>query len=180
MNLNSLNIQSLSLFNLWTKVEYLSLKDNLIKDLSFLPYFPMLFYLDISNNSIEDFDLFNTYNLYGYLSLTSPSNFLEKKILTIRNLNVGILNLDIKNETYANIVINNPNILLFNGTFYSYNEKISLINQIDASCNSITSGKNNSLLIAQHNHKISSLKGKNVNDKSMEINSNLSNPNVNS
>lgn len=78
MNLNSLNIQSLSLFNLWTKVEYLSLKYNLIKDLSFLPYFPMLFYLDISNNSIEDFDLFNTYNSYGYLSLTSPSNFLEK------------------------------------------------------------------------------------------------------
>jgi hypothetical protein len=51
LNLNSRNIMQISITNMHN-IEYLSLQNNLIKQIHFLKYFPNLWYLDIRNNLV--------------------------------------------------------------------------------------------------------------------------------
>lgn len=125
---------SITLTRTWERIEYLSLRNNYIKDVSFIHYFPMLYYLDLTENPIEDFELFNKYNSYAYLGLTSPQNFLERNILVLKGLNIGILEFEIQNQEFKEQFIkHNPNVFYFNGHCYGFNEKKALINKADTS-----------------------------------------------
>ena len=111
-NFNDFNISNIHLSFKFNNVEFLSLKNNSIINLKFLEYFPNLFYLDISNNPIEKFNLLNIYNTFGFLSFNSPSKYLEKNFLFIKDLNVGILSTKIHDKNIENnFLLNNPNIL---------------------------------------------------------------------
>ena len=98
--------------------------------MTFLQKFPNLFYLNLSNNPIESYEIFNKFNSFGYLSLTPPESFLEKKILTIKKINCVILNLPIKNEETKNkFISNNPNILIFNAHYMNFESKLQIMKE---------------------------------------------------
>ena len=125
-NFNDFNISNIHLSFKFNNVEFLSLKNNSIINLKFLEYFPNLFYLDISNNPIEKFNLLNIYNTFGFLSFNSPSKYLEKNFLFIKDLNVGILSTKIHDKNIENnFLLNNPNILLYNNNLFSFEEKFN-------------------------------------------------------
>ena len=127
LNFNDFNISNISLTFKFNNVEFLSLKNNSIINLKFLEFFPNLFYLDISNNPIEKFNLLNIYNTFGFLSFNSPSKYLEKNFLFIKDLNVGILSIKIHDKNIENnFLLNNPNILLYNNNLFSFEEKFNL------------------------------------------------------
>lgn len=128
LNFNHLGISIFNTNNLWSNIQYLSLRENYIKSLSFLKNFPNLFYLDLNGNPLEDYGLLNKFNTFGFLSLTAPENYLEKKILIIKKLNVAILHLEIKKEeNYYLFIYNNPNIIVLNNKFISFKEKLKVI-----------------------------------------------------
>ena len=127
-NFNYYSISSISISQTYEIIQYLSLRGNYIKSLHFLKYFPSLFYFDINNNPIEDYSLFNKYNTFGFLSFSPPEKYLEKKILVIKKLTVGILHLQIEDESNLNgFIANNPNIVVFNNTVMGFEEKLNLI-----------------------------------------------------
>ena len=126
LNFNDYNISNISLTFKLNNIEFLSLKNNSLINLKFLEYFPNLFYLDISNNPIEKFNILNVYNTYGYLSLSSPTKYLEKNFLSIKDLNVGILFIKINDKNIENnFLLNNPNILMYNNTLFSFEDKFN-------------------------------------------------------
>lgn len=128
LNFNHLGISIFNTNNLWSNIQYLSLRENYIKSLSFLKNFPNLFYLDLNSNPLEDYGLLNKFNTFGFLSLTAPDNYLEKKILIIKKLNVAILHLEIKKEeNYQLFIYNNPNIIVLNNKLISFEEKLKII-----------------------------------------------------
>ena len=140
--LNSLNISELSLTYSFDKIEFLSLKHNCIKYISFLQCLPNLFSLDLSDNPIENYDILHSYNSYGYFAITPPKSYMEKQILSIKKLNVVIANIPIKDENIKSLFIeNNPNIMIFNNMFLSFSYKISLLNKESRNkdCNNLDS-----------------------------------------
>ncbi len=147
LNFNDFNISNISLSFKFNNVEFLSLKNNSIINLKFLEFFPNLFYLDISNNPIEKFNLLNIYNTFGFLSFNSPSKYLEKNFLFIKDLNVGILSIKIHDKNIENnFLLNNPNILLYNNNLFSFEEKYNLHILNKKKLNEINIKKNNSNL----------------------------------
>ena len=144
LNFNDFNISNISLSFKFNNIEFLSLKNNSIINLKFLEFFPNLFYLDISNNPIEKFNLLNIYNTFGFLSFNSPSKYLEKNFLFIKDLNVGILSIKIHDKNIENnFLLNNPNILLYNNNLFSFEEKFNFHKK---KLNEINIKKNNSNL----------------------------------
>lgn len=130
LNFSYFSISTIMLNKTYDKIQYLSLRGNYIKSLLFLKYFPSLFYFDINNNPIEDYSLFNKYNTFGFLSFSAPENYLEKKILVIKKLTVGILHLEIKDEANLNgFIANNPNVIVFNNTMMGFEEKLNVITE---------------------------------------------------
>ena len=147
LNFNDFNISNISLSFKFNNVEFLSLKNNSLINLKFLEFFPNLFYLDISNNPIEKFNLLNIYNTFGFLSFNSPSKYLEKNFLFIKDLNVGILSIKIHDKNIENnFLLNNPNILLYNNNLFSFEEKFNLHILNKKKLNEINIKKNNSNL----------------------------------
>lgn len=124
--LNTLTISSFSIkrdTNFYN-IEYLSLQNNLLRDISFIKNLHNLYYLDLYKNSIEDFEPLNTKNIFGFLHI-SVEHFNEKKILQVRKLSVGIMKLDIEDKSYIKPFLNNnPNIIVLN------NELIYLIDSL--------------------------------------------------
>lgn len=111
--LNNKNIGSISLKNHFYRVEFLSLQCNSIKDISFLKNLPNLWYLDIRMNPIESYEVISTISCFGYLGL-SVEKYSEKKILSIKKINVGIMNLSIDENYKKGFMMNNQNIIKFN------------------------------------------------------------------
>ena len=116
----------------WDKLSLLSMRNNYIKKVDFVSSFPNLFHLDLRDNPIEDYSLFNKYNSFGYLGLSPPDNiFLENQILILKNINVGVLDLHFQNEdNYYKFILNNPNVMLINGNFVLFRNKLHIKEQM--------------------------------------------------
>ena len=132
LNLDKLQILSFSSIYQWRNLSLLSMKNNSIKKIDFLLNFPNLFHLDLRNNPLDDYSLFNKYNSFGYLGISPPDNyFIERKILNIKNLNVGILQLRLQNnDNYFPFIMNNPNVMLINDNFVLFINKFHSNQQI--------------------------------------------------
>lgn len=114
--LDNCNIASLSLKpeSPFTNIVFLSLRNNLIKDISFLVNMRNLYYLDLFNNNIDDFEPLNIKNVFGFLGI-SIEHYNEKKIFTIHGLNAVIVRIQIDDQTYLKSFLkNNPSVLLLN------------------------------------------------------------------
>jgi len=64
------NINCISIKNDFSKLEYLSLRNNNLIDLNFIIFLPSIWYLDIQNNPVDNYDIFNNVNTFGYLGLS--------------------------------------------------------------------------------------------------------------
>ena len=116
----------------WTQLEYLSVRNSLIKNINFIVNMPNLFYLDIFQNPIETFTPLVVSNTFGYLCFSPPLNYFEQKILSIEKLNAIFLIADIKDSSIKKSFIQkNPNIMALNNEIMKFQFKFDLfsINQ---------------------------------------------------
>ena len=109
------------------KLEFLSLRNNSLRNIDFITELPNLFYLDLYQNAIEDFSALTIKNIFGFLRL-SIDTFNEKKLLSIKNLTINILMLQIQDQKILkHLKYHNPNITLLNNQlnymFDSLNKK---------------------------------------------------------
>ena len=127
-NISSIEFNSIDknvIFN-FQNIEYLSLKNNSLRNIDFITKLPNLFYLDLFQNSIEDFSSLLIKNIFGYLRITIDA-FNEKKILTLKNLTINIFELQIHDEKLLkSLIIHNPNITLLNNKL---NYMIDVVNR---------------------------------------------------
>ena len=122
---NSAQIYSFEIKNSFNQIECLSLRDNFIKNISFLLNFPNIYYLDLYGNPIENYKPLVKIGTFGFLCISPPLNYFEKIILSLKSLNVVILQAEIKDKgIYNNFLIRNPNILVFNNTIIDFGKKI--------------------------------------------------------
>ena len=120
-------IYSIETKNNWHQIEYLSLRNSLIKNIDFIINMPNLFYLDLYQNPIEIYTPLLTSNTFGYFSFSPPLNYFEQKILTIEKLNVIFLMADIKDQNIQkNFLQKNPNIMVLNNQIIDFEYKIKL------------------------------------------------------
>lgn len=95
-------------------LKYLSITNNYIRSLDFVLYLPNLYFLDIHGNPLEDLDALNHKNIFGYLGL-SVDTYNEKKILSIYDLQCGILEIDLKDKNTLRLFsVNNHHICMIN------------------------------------------------------------------
>ena len=112
--------------NKWFQIEYLSLRNSLIKNIEFIINMPNLFYLDIFQNPIEAYTPL-TSSTFGFLCFSPPLNYFEQKILSIEKLNVIFLIADIKDISIKkNFLQKNPNIMVLNDQIIDFEYKIKL------------------------------------------------------
>ena len=105
-------------------LKYLSITNNYIRSLDFLLYLPNLFFLDIHGNPLEDLDALNHKNIFGYLGL-SVEVYNEKKILSIYDLQCGIIEIDLKDKNTLRLFsVNNHHICLINNDINYIIDKI--------------------------------------------------------
>ena len=98
----------------FNNLEYLSITNNFIRNLSFILNLPNLFFLDLFGNPLEELTALNYKNIFGYLRL-SVELFNEKKLLNIFDLQCGILEIDIKDKVIFTIFNgNNHHICMMN------------------------------------------------------------------
>ena len=113
----------------YKNLEYLSITDNYIKNIDFILKLPNLFYLDLYHNPLEDLTALNNKNIFGYLRL-SIEKYNEKKILNIRDLHCGILDIEIKQKKYLKIFnTNNNHICVLNGQIQYFIDIIKRIKE---------------------------------------------------
>ena len=126
MIFNNAQIYSFEIKNSFNQIECLSLRDNFIKNISFLLNFPNIYYLDLNGNPIENYKPLVKIGTFGFLCISLPLNYFKKIILSLKSLNVVILQAEIKDKgIYNNFLIRNPNnILLFNNTIIDFRKKI--------------------------------------------------------
>lgn len=121
---NSSQIYSYEIKNIY-HIECLSLRNNFIKNISFLLNLPNLYYLDLFGNPIENYKPIIKLGTFGYLSISPPLNYFEKQILSLKSLNIVIFQAEIKDRgIYNNFLMRNPNILVFNNTIIDFGKKI--------------------------------------------------------
>ena len=121
---NSSQIYTFEIKNIY-QIECLSLRNNFIKNISFLLNLPNLYYLDLFGNPIENYKPIIKLGTFGYLSISPPLNYFEKQILSLKSLNIVIFHAEIKDRgIYNNFLMRNPNILVFNNTIIDFGKKI--------------------------------------------------------
>lgn len=125
MNNNSIN--KLTFKFEFYNIEFLSLQNNSISDLKFIKFFPNIWYLDLRNNPIDNYEPLNSINCLGFLGL-SVEKYHEKKVLVLRKLYLGIIELNFDDYNKKLFLSNNPNIIKFNEELQYYHEKINQIN----------------------------------------------------
>ena len=79
MILDSSKIFSYELSLSFNQIECLSLQNNFIRNISFVHHLPNLYYLDLMGNNIENYKPLIKHGTFGFLSLSPPKNYLEKK-----------------------------------------------------------------------------------------------------
>ena len=115
----------------YNHIEFLSLRNNFIKDISFIHNLPNLYYLDLYGNYLDNYKPLIKHGTFGFLSLSPPQNFFEKKILSLTHLNVIILEIDITDKSiYNNLVAGNPNICIFNNLIVDFSKKVRIFNTV--------------------------------------------------
>ena len=123
--LNSASIYSFELKNIYNQIECLSLKDSFLKNISFILNLPNIYYLDLFGNPIENYKPLIKIGTFGFLCISPPLNYFEKQILSLKSLNVIILQAEIKDKgIYNNFLMRNPNILVLNNTIIDFGKKI--------------------------------------------------------
>ena len=122
-----LNYSNLDTFNSiqrnFNNIEFLSLQNNNISNFDFIKFLPNLFYFDIRNNPISNYNPLSIKNTFGFLGL-QVDKYLEKSLLQIKRLMVGILFVDLDENYKKYFLINNPNILIYNDELVLDFEKI--------------------------------------------------------
>ena len=127
--LNSANFYSFEIKNVYHQIECLSLRDSFIKNISFLLNLPNIYYLDLFGNPIENYKPLIKIGTFGFLCISPPLNYFEKQILSLKSLNIVILQAEIKDKgIYNNFLMRNPNILVFNNTIIDFGKKIRTFN----------------------------------------------------
>jgi hypothetical protein len=121
--LNNSSINSFSLKQNFIYLEFLSLQNNSISDIRFLKALPNLWYLDIRNNPIDNYDILNITNILGFLAL-SVERYHEKKVLSLRKMNIGIINLNLDDNDKKVFLSNNPNIIRYNDQILYFYERL--------------------------------------------------------
>ena len=122
-------IYSIEIKNQWFQIEFLSLRDSLIKNIDFIIKMPNLFYLDLYQNPIETFSPFLISNSFGFLCFSPPPNYFEQKILSIEKLNTIFVLADIKDLSIKKAFLQkNPNIMVLNNEILDFEYKIQLYN----------------------------------------------------
>lgn len=134
INYDDNNISKLDFSYLnFNTIEYLSLQNTKLTDLSFLKDLINLWYLDIRNNNINDFKILNDLPvILGFLGITlNISN--KNSFLNTKNHCIGILyaNLDVIDDIHLNsfLALNNNNILKLNCEFIDKKYKLDGINE---------------------------------------------------
>ena len=123
--LNSANVYSFEIKNIYEKIECLSLRDSFIKNISFILNLPYIYYLDLFGNPIENYKPLIKIGTFGFLCISPPLNYFEKQILALKSLNIVILQAEIKDKgIYNNFLMRNPNILVLNNTIIDFGKKI--------------------------------------------------------
>ena len=123
--LNDANIYSFEIKNIYEQIECLSLRDSFIKNISFISNLPNIYYLDLFGNPIENYKPLIKVGTFGFLCISPPLNYFEKQILSIKSLNIVILNAEIKDKGISNnFLLRNPNILVLNNTIIDFGKKI--------------------------------------------------------
>ena len=127
--LNSANIYSFEIKNIYQQIECLSLRDSFLKNISFILNLPNIYYLDLYGNPIENYKPLIKIGTFGFLCISPPLNYFEKQILSLKSLNVIILQAEIKDKgIYNNFLLRNPNILVLNNTIIDFGKKIRTFN----------------------------------------------------
>ena len=112
----------------WFQIEYLSLRNSLLKNIDFITNMPNLFYLDLYQNPIETFTPFLISNSFGYLCFSPPSNYFEQKILSIEKMNAIFLIADIRNISIKKMFLQkNPNVMVINNDIIDFDYKIKIL-----------------------------------------------------
>ena len=131
MILDTSKIYYFKTISTYKQIEFLSLRNNFIKDISFIHQLPNLYYLDLFGNYLDNYKPLIKHGTFGFLSLSPPPNFFEKKILSLTHLNVIILEIDITDKSiYNNLVTGNPNILVFNNLIVEFSKKVRIFNTV--------------------------------------------------
>ena len=131
MVLDSSKISYFKINSAFIQIECLSLRNNFIRDISFLHYLPNIYYLDLYGNHLDNYKPLVKHGTFGFLSLSPPKNYFEKKILSLTQLNVVILEVDITDKSiYNNLIVGNPNILVFNDSIIDFNKKVRIFNTV--------------------------------------------------
>ena len=172
MILDSYKIFSFKLSNSFNQIECLSLQNNFIRGVSFIYHLPNLFYLDLIGNNIENYNPLIKHGTFGFLSLSPPKNFFEKKILTLKQLNLIIFQVEIEDKSiYNNLITENPNILVFNKSIIDFSKKIRIFNTVVGLrlyIRNLLSDNNEMKLFKKKNPTINNKKDKNK-DESLSL-----------
>jgi hypothetical protein len=128
--LHGKNILNISLKNLqFDTLQFLSLRNNQIKNINFLKSFPNLWFIDLRNNPIEDFEIFSQVNNLGFLGL-SINKFSEGNFYQLKKMNIGILKLEgtIVDLSKFNIFVYNSsnNFLKVNDDVILFSDKFKI------------------------------------------------------
>ena len=172
MILDSSKIFSYELSLSFNQIECLSLQNNFIRNISFVHHLPNLYYLDLMGNNIENYKPLIKHGTFGFLSLSPPKNFLEKKILTLKQLNLIIFQVDIEDKSiYNNLITGNPNVLVLNHSIVDFSKKIRIFNTVVGLrfyIRNLLSDKSEMKLLKKKNQSISNMKN-NHKDESLSL-----------
>ena len=166
--LDSSKISYFKLSSFFNQIECLSLRDNFIRDISFLHYLPSIYYLDLYGNHLDNYKPLVKHGTFGFLSLSPPKNYFEKKILTLTQINVIIFEVDITDKSiYNNLIVGNPNILVFNDSIIDFNKKVRIFNTVMGLrfyIHHLLSDNEEMKMLKKSNQNYKNIKNKNKND----------------
>ena len=146
-------IYNIDIKNKWLQIEYLSLRNSLIKNIEFIINMPNLFYLDVFQNPIETYTPLSSCT-YGFLCFSPPLNYFEQKILSIEKLNSIFLIADIKDASIKKSFLQkNPNIMVLNDEIIEFEYKIKLYTSIQGQKSIINEDEKNNLLFDKNNNQ---------------------------
>ena len=166
MILDASKIFSFELSSSFNQIECLSLQNNLIRNISFINHLPNLYYLDLIGNYIENYKPLIKHGTFGFLSLSTPKNLFEKKILTLKQMNIIIFQVEIEDKSiYNNLITGNPNILVFNNSIVDFSKKIRIFNTVVGLRfyirNLLSSDNEEMKLLKKKNQSINNMRNKN-------------------
>jgi hypothetical protein len=120
MSINKFTLRT----NLFDNIEFVSLRGNAVKDISFLANLNKIWYLDIRNNPVENFEVISYHNVFGFLGC-SVDKYSVKNLLKLRKLNIGhwVVDYELDPQAKKYLLYHNPNVTKFNNEFLYYHDR---------------------------------------------------------